>query len=85
MRRPFVPVSLLLITAIPVACHRNRQVTETPSAPVEGVYSFTIHRVPVYMDGRFVVADTQVFLHVDRACTLIDAPRSSEGMRATWF
>ena len=86
MRRPFVPVSLLLITAIPGACHRNRQVTEThPSAPVEGVYSFTIHRVPVYMDGRFVVADTQVFLHVDRACTLTDAPRSSEGMRATWF
>jgi hypothetical protein len=37
------------------------------------------------MDGRFVVADTQVFLHVDRACAVTDAPKSSEGMRATWF
>lgn len=86
MRRPFRRVSLLLLSAVSLACHRNRQDTGIhPSAPVDGAYSFTIHRLPVYMDGRFVVADTQVFLYVDRPCTLTDAPRSSEGLRATWF
>ena len=79
-------VSLLLVTMVSAACHRNRQETGMPASyPLDGVYSFTIHKLPVYMDGRFVVADTQVFLHVDRQCTLTDAPRSSEGMRATWF
>ena len=86
MRCLFVRASLLLVIAVSVACHRNRQDTGTlPSTPVEGVYSFTIRKLPVYMDGRFVVADTQVFLYVDRRCTLTDAPKSSEGMRATWF
>jgi len=86
MKRPLMRVSLLLLAAVAVACHRHRQDTETlPSAPVDGVYSFTINKLPVYMDGRFVVADTQVFLYVDRSCTLTDAPKSSDGMRATWF
>ena len=86
MRRPFLRVSFLLVAVVSVACHRNRQETATvPAYPLDGVYSFTIHKLPVYMEGQFVVADTQVFLHVDRSCTLTDAPRSSEGMRATWF
>lgn len=88
MKRPLVRVSLLLLSAVSVACHRNRGDTEMPPSHVlDGAYSFKLTTNPLFpgMEGQFVVADTQVFLYVDRACEPVEAPKSSEGMRAAWF
>jgi hypothetical protein len=81
-------MSLLLVAVVSVACHRNRGDTEMPpSKALDGAYSFKLTTNPLFpgMEGQFVVADTQVFLYVERACEPVDAPKSSEGMRAAWF
>jgi hypothetical protein len=78
---------VVVLLAASVACHRNREIAvERPTAAqLEGAYSFTINSNGIFMEGRFVIADTQVFLYVDARCEFADAPESSEGMRATWF
>jgi hypothetical protein len=77
---------LVLLLATTVGCHRNREIAvEPPGGPVDGAYAFTLKGADVYMEGRFVIADTQVFLYTNSRCELADAPEQSGGMRATWF
>ena len=79
----FVMAVLLLAG---VACHRNRDVAvERLTGGVDGAYRFLIDVPDLYLTGRFVVADTQVFLEVDADCEFVESPNSSDGMRSTWY
>jgi hypothetical protein len=69
-----------------VACHRNRDAeTEHLTTVVDGAYRLLIDVPGVYLTGRFVVADTQVFLEVDSDCEFVESPNSTDGMRSTWY
>ena len=77
-------IALLFLAS--VACHRNREVaTDRPTASVDGAYRLLIDVPGVYLTGRFVVADTQVFLEVDSDCEFVESPNSLDGMRSSWY
>jgi len=77
-------IAVLLLASS--ACHRNREVAlERLTDGVDGGYRFLIDVPGVYLTGRFVVADTQVFLEVDSDCEFVDAPTASGEMRSSWY
>ena len=80
---------LVALCAVSMACHRSREsTTALPDYPLDGAYSFTISKQepPIYMQGDFVVADSQVFLYADGSCEpAANAPKASDDMRAAWF
>ena len=58
--------AILLLLGVSMACHRHGNATSAvPSYPIDGAYRFLIDVPGVHMTGRFVVADTQVYLDVD--------------------
>lgn len=78
--------SMIAVLLACLACHRHREVVpERLTAGVDGAYRFLIDVPGVYMSGRFVIADTQVFLDTDYECVFADAPKSSDGLRSTWY
>ena len=86
MRRAAV---LFALCAVSMACHRSRETTTAaPDYRLDGAYSFSISKLepPIYMQGNFVVADSQVFLYADGSCEpAANTPKASDDMRAAWF
>jgi hypothetical protein len=74
---------LLLLTSM--ACHRRADTTEAlPKQPVDGAYRFILETDGVVMEGRFVIADSQVFLDGEDRCELVDVSKTSDD-QAKWF
>jgi hypothetical protein len=72
------------------ACHQPRQMVpqvqldEPRLGGIDGKYSFTIAN-PFKMEGRFIVAQSTAHMIEPRRCVPIEGPKSSEGLRASWF
>src|SRR5688572_28198184 len=77
--------AILLLLGASMDCQRHGNTTSAPDYPIDGAYRFLIDVPGVHMTGRFVLADTMVYLDADAECEFADAPRSSDGMRSTWY
>jgi hypothetical protein len=81
--------AVVLLLASSISCFRHRSVELPPNQSIDGAYHFSVKRnngdIYGIMEGRFVIADTQVFLYTNANCELADTPRTSDGQRATWF
>lgn len=76
----------ILLLGASMACQRHGNTTSAvPNYPIDGAYRFLIDVPGVYMTGRFVLADTLVYLDADADCQFADAPKSSDGLRSTWY
>jgi hypothetical protein len=78
--------SSLILVAVVMACHRPRQMA--PQVPLEGIdgkYTFTIADRFIRMEGRLIVAYSEVHLLSPPYCRPIEGPKSSDEMRASWF
>ena len=84
--RALAPRVTVLLLGVTLGCHRHDNATTVvPTAWAARAYRFLIDVPGVYLTGRFVVADTQVFLEVDSDCEFTGAPDSPDGMRSTWY
>ena len=86
MGRSSAVVSTVLALGSALACYRPREMApQVPLDGIDGKYSFTISNETVKMEGKFIVAYSQVHMLEPRRCVPVDGPKSSDGLRASWF